>query len=154
MHFEHTHIREIRVQYPRTEHERFIVTGPQDIADFVRKILPENSREHFFLLYLDVKNRVTGYSLMGVGGEEACHVPGRELFQRAVIVGAVSIAIAHNHPGGSLEPSVEDWLITARIVAGAALLGMKVLDHIIVTDSDFASLREQRNWDRMDSKQS
>jgi DNA repair protein RadC len=149
MHFEHTHIREIRVQYPRTEHERFIVTGPQDIADFVRRILPENSREHFFLLYLDVKNQVTGYSLMGVGAEDACHVPGRELFQRAVIVGAISIAIAHNHPAGSLEPSGDDWAITSRIVAGASLLGIKVLDHIIVTDCNCTSLRAQRNWDLM-----
>jgi DNA repair protein RadC len=146
MRFEHTHIREVRVQYPKTEHTRFTVSSPKDIADFVRTILPENSREHFFLLYMDVKNQVTGYSIMGVGGEDSCPVPNRELFQRALIVGAINIAIAHNHPSGSLQPSASDWSLTARIVAGAALLGIRLLDHVIVTENDFVSLQEQRGW--------
>jgi DNA repair protein RadC len=143
MHFQHTHIREVRVQYPRTDHERFIVTGPHDIASFVRKILPENSREHFLVLYLDVKNRVTGYSMLGIGAEDSCLVPARELFQRAVIVGAIGIALAHNHPAGSLAFSPEDISLTNRIISGAKILGIRVLDHVIVTEDDFASLLEQ-----------
>lgn len=142
MHFQHTHIREVRVQYPRTDHERFTVSSPQDIADFVRKVLPENSREHFIVLYLDVKNRVTGYSTMGVGAEDSCQVPLRELFQRAVIVGAINIAVSHNHPSGSLIASGEDVALTKRIIAAATILGIKVLDHVIVTESDYVSFRE------------
>ena len=142
MHFQHTHIREVRVQYPRTDHERFTVSCPNDIAEFVRKVLPENSREHFIVMYVDVKNRVSGYSTMGIGGEDSCIVPLREMFQRAVIVGAISIALAHNHPSGSLAVSGEDIALTKRIIAGAAILGIKVLDHVIVTESDQLSLRE------------
>lgn len=147
MNFEHTHIREIRVQYPKTDHERFLCSDPGAVAEFVRSILPENSREHFVALYLDTKHRVAAYSLIGVGSADQCLVPGPEIFQRALIVGAQAIALAHNHPGGSLEPSREDWATTRRIVECGKILGIRILDHVIVTDRSHTSLREINNWD-------
>ena len=146
MNFQSTHIREVRVSYPKTEHERFACNTPDDIADFVRKVLPENSREHVIVLYLDVRNAVCGYSMMAIGATDSCVVPGREMFQRALIVGAMGIAIAHNHPSGITEPSPQDWAVTARIREGAKLLGLRVLDHVIVSDSEFTSMRTVRGW--------
>jgi DNA repair protein RadC len=146
MNFEHTHIREVRVNYPKTDIERFSISNPADVAEFVRKILPENSREHFIALYLDIKNMVAGYSILGIGAAEECIVPYRELFQRALVVGAVSIALAHNHPSGSADPSREDWATTRKIIEGASLLGLHVLDHVIVTDDGHQSMQELRAW--------
>lgn len=148
MHFEHTHIREIRVSYPRIEHERFVAHTPEDVATFVRTILPENSREHFLALYLDTKHRIAGYSLMSIGSADQCLVPGPEIFQRALIIGAQAIILSHNHPAGSLEPSAEDWRTTKRLIECGKILGVRILDHVIVTDESYTSLREQGgSWD-------
>ena len=64
----------------------------------------------------------------------------REVFQRAVLVGAIALVIAHNHPSGDATPSQEDLSITKRMRQCAEILGIKLLDHFIVTDSSHRSL--------------
>ena len=141
-----TFIREARVNYLHCDHVMFKITGPADVANFVRSILTDNSREHFVALYLNASHQVAAYSIVSIGSANSAPVAPRELFQRAVLTGAISIVVAHNHPSDSTEPSPEDRAVTKRLRDAGQLLGIKVLDHLIVTDSAYMSLKEDEGW--------
>ncbi len=141
-----TFIREARVNYLHCEHVMFKVSSPADVANFVRSILTDNSREHFVALYLNGQHQVAAYSIVSIGTANQAPVSPREVFQRAVLTGAISIVVAHNHPSESTVPSHEDRAVTTRLREAGELLGIKVLDHLIVTNSAFLSLKEEDNW--------
>ena len=141
-----TFIREARVNYLHCEQVMFKISGPADVANFVRSILTDNSREHFVALYLDGQNQVAAYSIVSIGSANSAPVAPREVFQRAVLTGAISIVLAHNHPSGSTVPSSDDRAVTRRLREAGELLGIKILDHLIVTTSAFLSLKEEDNW--------
>jgi len=135
-----TFIREVRATYQQTAARPFAISGPDDVADFVRSILTDNSREHFIALYLDGAHQVASYSIVSIGTANASMVHPREVFQRAIRAGAVSIIIAHNHPSGVLTPSDEDHKVTQRLKEAGDILGIKLLDYLIVTDLACLSL--------------
>ena len=135
-----TFIREVRATYQPTSTQLFAIKGPDDVADFVRSILTDNSREHFVALYLDGANQVASYSIVSIGTANASMVHPREVFQRAILAGAVSIIIAHNHPSGVLTPSDEDHKVTQRLKEAGEIVGIKLLDHLIITDLACLSL--------------
>ncbi len=141
-----TFIREARVNYLHCEHVMFRISGPADVANFVRSILTDNSREHFVALYLDGQNQVAAYSIVSIGSANSAPVAPREVFQRAVLTGAISIVLAHNHPSGSTIPSSDDRAVTRRLRESGELLGIKILDHLIVTNSAFLSMKEEDGW--------
>ena len=141
-----TFIREARVNYLHCEHVMFKVSSPADVANFVRSVLTDNSREHFVALYLDGQNQVAAYSIVSIGSANSAPVAPREVFQRAVLVGAISIVLAHNHPSGSTVPSSDDRAVTRRLREAGELLGIKILDHLIVTNSAFLSMKEDDGW--------
>ena len=141
-----TFIREARVNYLHCDHVMFKITGPADVANFVRSILTDNSREHFVALYLNASHQVAAYSIVSIGSANSAPVAPREVFQRAVLTGAISIVVAHNHPSDSTEPSSEDRAVTQRLRDAGQLLGIKVLDHLIVTDSAYLSLKDDEGW--------
>lgn len=132
--FDDHFIREVRVQYQRTEQERFTIHNANDVARFVRLSLVDNSREQFLALYLDAKHAVASFSLISIGGANSTQVHPRELFQRAVLIGAIAVVVAHNHPSGSCTPSEADRMMTKRLCEAGEILGVPVLDHVIVTD--------------------
>jgi DNA repair protein RadC len=70
----------------------------------------------------------------------------REVFQRAVLTGSISIIVAHNHPSGDTVPSSEDRAVTRRLQDAGKILAIPVLDHIIVTGKSFLSLKEDECW--------
>jgi len=135
-----TFIREVRATYQPTSTPLFAIKGPDDVANFVRSILTDNSREHFVALYLDGAHQVTSYSIVSIGTANASMVHPREVFQRAILAGAVSIIIAHNHPSGVLTPSDEDHKVTQRLKDAGDILGIKLLDHIIISDHSQKSI--------------
>ena len=135
-----TFIREVRATYQPTSTPLLAIKGPDDVANFVRFILTDNSREHFIALYLDGANQVASYSIVSIGTANASIVHPREVFQRAILAGAVSIVIAHNHPSGLLTPSDEDHKVTERLKEAGEILGIKLLDHLLITDLACLSL--------------
>lgn len=141
--FKDTFIREVNVHYRKTANEPVNIKSAGDISQFVRSVLIDNSREHLVALYLDGAHNVASYSIVSIGTANSAHVTPREIFQRAVLVGAIAIVIAHNHPSGSTTPSNEDRSITKRISEAGNVLGIKLLDHVIVTDSHFVSFLEE-----------
>ena len=133
-------VREVRVNYVATSTEQFKISGPEDIAAFSRSVLLDNSREQFIAMYLDAAHTVAAYSLISIGSANSTTVHPRELFQRAVLVGAIALVISHNHPSGNNTPSQQDLDITKRLRQCAEILGIKLLDHVIVTDLSHRSL--------------
>ena len=133
------------MQYQATKKPAFHISGPLSVAQFVRQILREssdNSREHFIALFLDSGHQVASYSIVSIGTANFTTAHPREVFQRAISAGAVSLVIAHNHPSGQIEPSREDHQTTHRLKAAGELLGITLLDHIIVTDEAHYSFQE------------
>ena len=137
------YIREVSVNYRTTADERIKIKDARQVADFVRSVLTDNSREHCIALYLDSANQIASYSIVSIGGANSAPLAPREVFQRAVLVGAISIILSHNHPSGSLTPSDADRILTISMKKAGEVLGIEILDHVIVTDHGYISLREE-----------
>lgn len=140
--FDDTFIRETRVSYIHSQQALFKIRSASDVATFVRSILTDNSREHFVAMFLDAMHQVTAYSIVSIGTANYAVVTPREVYQRAIVAGSIAIAVAHNHPSGSPVPSDEDHRVTKRLFESGVLLGIKLLDHVVVTDHEHYSFSE------------
>lgn len=138
--FTDTFIREVQVNYVSSKTPRFRISGPAKAVSYMRTLFPDNSREHFIVIYLDGSNCVASYSVISTGTANSAQVHPREIFQRAVLAGAVSIIAAHNHPTGNTIPSLEDRSVTKRIKDAGEILGIKVLDSLIITNDSAYSI--------------
>lgn len=99
--------------------------------------------EHFGILLLDTKHRVTRTALVSVGTLDASVVHPREVFRAATSGAAAAIVVFHNHPSGDPTPSDDDVALTKRLIRAGDLMGITVLDHVIVAENSFFSLRER-----------
>lgn len=139
-HIKDTFIREVRANYRRTKTAATVMNSPEVVAAFARRVLVDNSREHVVALFLDASHAVASYSIIAIGTTNSCPAHPREIFQRAVLVGAIAVILIHNHPSGCLTPSAADIEVTKRIQDAGEILNIKLLDHLIINDSDFRSL--------------
>ena len=96
-------------------------------------------RESFKVMFLNRANRILGIQNISDGATDMCIVDKKMVFSAALLSNATSIILCHNHPSGNLTPSIHDDKLTDQIKNGAELLGMKVLDHIILTRESFYS---------------
>jgi DNA repair protein RadC len=101
------------------------------------------AEESMVMITLDTKNNITGLFTVSQGSLNSSIVHPREIYKRAILQNAASIIIAHNHPSGDTTPSQEDIAVTKRISEAGKLLGIELLDHIIVGDIGFCSLKER-----------
>ena len=99
--------------------------------------------ERTILLLLDGKGCLIREKLLSIGTIDAALVSPREIFLQALRVGAVSFLLLHNHPSGDPAPSREDCLFTERVREAGSLMGVPLLDHIIIGDNSYVSLRER-----------
>jgi DNA repair protein RadC len=118
------------------------VRNPVDVARFVRRVVGNDAREHFLVLMLDGRHKPIAYQVVSVGTATASLVHPREVFQAAVAAGAVAVIVAHNHPSGDPSPSREDREVTDRLIKAGEVLGIRLLDSVVVTNSGYVSLRE------------
>ena len=100
-------------------------------------------KENFALILLNVKNHILAMPVISVGSLTASIVHPREVFKTAVQYSAAAIILVHNHPSGDPSPSREDISITERLVKCSKLMDIPVLDHIIIGDDRFVSLKER-----------
>ena len=99
--------------------------------------------EHFGVLALNTKHRVTAFKILAVGTLDACIVHPREVFRAAIEATAAGIIVFHNHPSGDPDPSPQDRQLTDRLTAAGAVLGIDVLDHLVIGhDGRYRSFRE------------
>jgi DNA repair protein RadC len=111
-------------------------TCSQDVAEntFIHKLFTDqdNDKEKLYVIILNIKNRVIGYSLISMGSLTASIVHPREVLKPAILASAASIIIIHNHPSGDPDPSPDDIAITNRIAKASTIMGINFLDHIIL----------------------
>jgi len=123
--------------------ERVVVRSPADVAQLLMAEMSHLEQEHFRVLYLDTRNRLLGSETVYVGSGNASHLRVGEVFRDAVKRNCAAVIIAHNHPSGDPTPSPEDVEVTIRLVAAGDLLDIEVLDHLIIGQHRFVSLRER-----------
>jgi DNA repair protein RadC len=118
------------------------VRKPQDAANYVMEELRYLKKEHFICLFLNTKNHIIARETLSIGTLNASLVHPREVFRAAVKAGSASIICVHNHPSGDPMPSPEDIALTKRLVEAGELMGIEVLDHLVIGDGRFISLKE------------
>jgi DNA repair protein RadC len=119
------------------------VRSPQDVCSFVMEEMCYLDREHFRVVILNTKNQVLAVETVSVGSLNSSLVHPREVFKPAVLKSAAAVILLHNHPSGDPTPSREDLEITRRLAEAGKLIGIEVLDHIIIGDHVFTSLKEK-----------
>ena len=119
------------------------ITSPEDMDKFIEP-LKHYAEEHFVSFHLNAKFQVVGYQIVSRGTLSASLVHPREVFKAALLANSYAIIVAHNHPGGSLEPSKEDIETTKTLIKAGQILGVSVVDHVIVSSNGFQSLRESK----------
>ncbi|WP_298783593.1 DNA repair protein RadC [uncultured Marinococcus sp.] len=131
--------RVFRYSYP----DRYVVRSPEDAAEYMMEDLRFLQQEHFVVLCLNTKNQIIHKQTLFIGSLNSSIVHPRELFKEALRRSAASIICLHNHPSGDPAPSSEDIQVTKRVAECGRLLGIELLDHVIVGDQCFESMKEQ-----------
>jgi DNA repair protein RadC len=119
------------------------IKSPQDVAAWVMEDLRYLQHEQFRILLLNTKNVIIACEEVSRGSLNSSIVHPREVFNRAIKRSAAAIILIHNHPSGDPTPSQEDINITRRLVEVGRLVGIEVLDHLIIGDGVFTSLKEK-----------
>jgi DNA repair protein RadC len=115
----------------------------RDVYDYYRPRFYGLRKERFLCALLDTKNRVFKEMVVSDGTLTSSLVHPREVFRGAIKEAAASVLFVHNHPSGDPMPSRDDIAVTGRLVETGKVVGIEVLDHIIITDSDYLSLFEK-----------
>ncbi len=119
------------------------IKSPDDVKDIVMEEMRYFDREHFRVIYLDRKGGMLEMQDISVGGLHSSIVHPREVFKVAVKKSAASLILVHNHPSGDPTPSQEDVEITRRLIEAGNIMGITVLDHIIIGDNTYCSLKSK-----------
>jgi len=123
--------------------EKPVVKTPKDVVALVRGRLKGKRKEHFLTLLLDTRNQVIKVAEVSIGSLDTSIVHPREVFREAISASAASVILAHNHPSGDPEASEDDIRITKRLAEAGEIVGIDVLDHIIIGDKNYLSLKRE-----------
>jgi DNA repair protein RadC len=127
----------------RARRDRVQFVAPRDAAEFLVPQFGTRPVEQFGVVLLDTKHRVLRTTLLSVGTLDASIVHPREVFRAATSAGAAALVLFHNHPSGDPTPSEDDVALTKRLVRAGDLMGIPVLDHVIVAENRFCSLKDR-----------
>ena len=119
------------------------IQGPQDVAAILQPEMSSLPQEEFRALLLNTRHRLITTIGVSRGTLDSSPAAPREVFREAVARAAAAVIVAHNHPSGEPEPSPDDIAVTKRLVSAGSLLGIDVLDHLIIGDNCYVSLRER-----------
>ena len=119
------------------------ILSPKDAYEMIKEQLEGLDREQFIIACLNTKNEPTNITVVSVGSLNKAIVHPREVFKTAILSNAASIMAFHNHPSGETTPSQQDIQLTNRLYEAGELIGIKVLDHLIIGDDQFVSLKEK-----------
>jgi len=137
-------IREVAIRYVGARRRAPAkITRPDEVAEYLRRRIHDDAREHFVAIYLDGRHRPIADSVVSIGTATASLVHPREVFQPAIALGACALLIGHNHPSGDVTPSAEDLDVTRRLAEAGHILGVTLLDHVVwARGGGFHSIRE------------
>ncbi|WP_346895479.1 RadC family protein [Clostridium sp. UBA7503] len=123
--------------------EEHTVSSPKDVSNYMMRQMKGLKKEYFKLIMLNTKNIIISVKDISIGNLNSSIVHPREVFIEAIKLSSASVILCHNHPSGDPTPSKEDILITKRLKECGTLLGIEVLDHIIIGNEAYISLKEK-----------
>jgi len=136
-------IRELQVRFKPTRFKSPAKIGsPQDVVTFLRPMLKNQPRELLLSVALTSGNQVVGFEIVSQGTANASLAYASEVFKAVLLTNSTAFILAHNHPSGNCEPSLEDRQIAERISQAAQLIGVELLDFLIVTEGSFYSFAQ------------
>ena len=127
----------------RQKQMRYVIGAPNDVACLFMEELRHLKKEIFKVLFLNTKNEITATENISVGNLNSSIVHPREVFRSAIKKGAASIIVMHNHPSGNPAPSQNDLQVTKRLIEAGELVGIPVLDHLVMGDGTYVSMKEK-----------
>ncbi|MGJ9385805.1 JAB domain-containing protein [Salipaludibacillus sp. CF4.18] len=119
------------------------IASPSDAWELFKEYLDGVDREHFVVMALDTKNQPTAIHTCHIGWLNASIVHPREVMKVGILSNAASLILGHNHPSNNPEPSQEDIAVTKKLIEAGKMMGIEILDHVIVCDESFVSLKEK-----------
>lgn len=147
---------ELKVSYrrgkPKDDRQQkmpFVVSSPVTAEEYLRSIWDKDTidlREEFVLVCLSASHEVRGWIKLSTGGIDFAPVDPRLVFAVALQTASAAIIVAHNHPGGDATPSEQDRAVTERLAEGAKILGLRLLDHVILTRDGSYSFSRDGTW--------
>lgn len=114
-----------------------------DAFNLLRPMLADLDHEEFWMLILNKGNFVTCTHMISKGGQASTAVDPKIIFEKAIKMKAAYIILAHNHPSGNCQPSKEDIAVTKKLVEAGMLMDTPILDHLIITNTQFYSMADQ-----------
>lgn len=138
-------VKEFSLKYNKTEIDTTTISNSIEITDILRRVFDKdeiNIYECFYILLLNNSLKVQGYAKISQGGITETTADPRLIAKYAVDSLASNVVLAHNHPSGNKTPSNKDRLLTDRVTKALQLLDVRVIDHIILTDSDYFSFSD------------
>jgi len=130
-----------RLENSDNESQQNTVKSPEDAIKSIKNQLKGKKKEHFMVLSLDTRNHLTNTRMISIGSLDSSIVHPREVFKEAISSTAASVIFVHNHPSGDPTPSEDDIKLTKRLIEAGEIIGIEVLDHIIVCDGDYVSMK-------------
>lgn len=122
------------------------IQTPAEAVNAVQKLIENLDREEVICIYLATSGRVISAAVCSIGAMDQSVVSPAEIIRMAIVTGAKSMILLHNHPSGQADPSRDDFLVTRRMACVGKLVGIHLLDHIVIGDSgEQYSMKENRS---------
>lgn len=120
------------------------IASPQDAGKLFSKLIAFRDREVLAVIGLDTKSQVTYFEIAHIGTLSQSHIHPREIFKSSILTNSAAIIMAHNHPSGDVSPSDADRIATNKMISAGDMIGIQVIDHIIIAEDKYYSIKENR----------
>lgn len=132
-----------RLKSDRIARHKPRIGDSKEVADMLMEELADEKREVFMTINLNSKLQIESKSVVSIGNLDSAPVHPREVFGPAVRRGAAAVVVAHNHPSGDPTPSYQDIEVTTRLEEASRIIGIKLMDHVIIGNGRFTSMRAE-----------
>lgn len=133
-----------RIQEPQSYNKKMQIKSPVDVFKIIKKNLKGKKKEYLIGIFLNTRNYLISVSQISIGILNANLIHPREVFKEAISASAAAVIVAHNHPSGDPQPSDEDIRLTKTLVKAGTIIGIELIDHIIVSDDKYLSMKEEK----------
>lgn len=120
-----------------------VVRTPEEAYNELKGRSRDKKKEHFWAVMLNTRNQIIKSVEISIGSLDTSIVHPRELFKEAIAASAASVIVAHNHPSGNPEASQDDIKLTRRLVEAGTIVGIEIVDHIVIGDGKFISMKRE-----------
>lgn len=131
-----------RLMYTSPPNLGEVLDTPDQVWPIAQDLIGHETNEHALVLALDNRHQLIGHRVISIGASDECIIRAKEVFEYLTSVYARAFFIAHNHPSGDNQPSKDDIQLTEDFFKASKIMGLRFLDHLIVTDHNYQSIRD------------